>query len=247
MAFTRDALEQTRPRRAEELTAQLAELIRSGHYRRGDKLPTELDIVQEYHFSRTVVREALLRLQAAGLVETRRSVGTFVVDLPAPPTLQAGPDTVASREDVLHLLEVRIGLEVAAAGLAAQRRTAEELADIKAALLQLKEQTSPQSGVAIQADFQFHLKIAKASGNTYLLDIMKHLGTKLIPRTRLASAYGRHADRNAYLTLLHSEHERIYEAIAWQIPESAQAAMFLHLQASQRRLLAAARESSVKD
>ncbi|TWI53686.1 DNA-binding FadR family transcriptional regulator [Pseudomonas duriflava] len=226
-----------KPKRlAEELVTRLSQYIRDGVFARGEKLPSEVELANSEGFSRSVVREAILRLQAAGLVETRRSVGTFIVDMPPPQTLQLGPETITTLQDVLNLLELRMSLEVAAAGLAALNRSAEELNDIEAALLAMKDSGSSKSGIAVHADFQFHLKIAKASGNAYLFDIMKHLGTKLIPRTRLNSAYVSTKDRLAYLDLVHREHDKIFSAIEMQSPDSARAAMYLHLSNSRERL-----------
>ena len=70
---------------AQELVAELSQQIRDGVIKRGDKLPTESAIMQAQGVSRTVVREAISRLQASGLVETRHGIGTFVLDTPAPP------------------------------------------------------------------------------------------------------------------------------------------------------------------
>ncbi|SER16856.1 DNA-binding transcriptional regulator, FadR family [Pseudomonas lutea] len=225
-----------KPKRlAEELVARLSQYIRDGIFKRGEKLPSELEISSSEGFSRSVVREALLRLQAAGLVETRRSVGTFIVDMPPPPTLQLGPETISTLQDVLSLLELRMSLEVEAAGLAAQNRSPQELKEIELALLSMKD-SGPKTGIAIHADSQFHLRIAKASGNAYMFDIMKHLGTKLIPRTKMNSAYAAQKDRVAYLDLVYREHEKIYSAIALQSPDSARAAMYLHLSNSRVRL-----------
>ena len=69
---------------AEELVTVLTEQIRDGQLKRGDKLPTESAIMQAHGVSRTVVREAISRLQAAGQVETRHGIGTFVCDIPSP-------------------------------------------------------------------------------------------------------------------------------------------------------------------
>ncbi|MCQ2030196.1 FadR family transcriptional regulator [Stutzerimonas zhaodongensis] len=223
-------------RRADILVQRLAQYIREGVLKRGEKLPTEVDIASQEGFSRSVVREALLRLQAAGLVETRRSVGTFVIDMPPPQELRLGPESITTLEDVLHLLELRISLEVDAAGLAASNRSNADLADIRQALLAMKEPDSKKPGIAIQADFQFHLRIARASGNQYMFDIMKHLGTKMIPRTQMNSAYASNEERLAYLEMVHHEHDSIFAGIAMQSPDSARAAMFLHLNNSRERL-----------
>ena len=220
---------------AQQLVNDFSRRIREGEIKAGEKLPTEQVIIQEKGVSRTVVRDALSRMQAAGLVEPRHGVGTFVLDMPAPAGFVIGPATIATLPDVLNLLEFRLSLEVEAAGMAAQRRTPEALLEIKQALDALLE--GPQkSGTTINADFQFHLKIAKASGNTYLIDIMKHLGTKLIPRTRMNSAYTGQSDRTAYLAGINAEHRQIYLAIAAGNVDAARSAMYLHLNSSRIRL-----------
>jgi DNA-binding FadR family transcriptional regulator len=107
---------------AQELVTVLSEQIRDGHLKRGDKLPTESAIMDAHGVSRTVVREAISRLQAAGQVETRHGIGTFVLDTPSPSGFRIDPATVVTLRDVLAILELRISLEVESAGLAAQRR-----------------------------------------------------------------------------------------------------------------------------
>jgi len=79
---------------AQELVTVLTERILKGELKRGDKLPTESAIMQEQGVSRTVVREAISRLQAAGQVETRHGIGTFVLDTPSPSGFRIDPATI---------------------------------------------------------------------------------------------------------------------------------------------------------
>lgn len=95
---------------AQELVTVLTERIRSGQLKRGDKLPTESQIMAEEGVSRTVVREAISRLQAAGQVETRHGIGTFVLDAPATGGFRIDPATVVTLREVLAVLELRIAL-----------------------------------------------------------------------------------------------------------------------------------------
>ncbi|MBD1553355.1 FadR/GntR family transcriptional regulator [Pseudomonas typographi] len=220
---------------AQELVAVLSERIRSGELKRGDKLPTESAIMEEQGVSRTVVREAISRLQAAGQVETRHGIGTFVLDMPSPSGFRIDPATIVTLRDVLAVLELRISLEVESAGLAAQRRTPEHLAAIREALDALNESAAHATD-AVASDFQFHLRIALATGNRYFTDIMTHLGTSIIPRTRLNSARLAHDDHQHYMTRLSREHEEIFDAIARQDADAARAAMRLHLTNSRERL-----------
>ncbi|BAU72273.1 FadR/GntR family transcriptional regulator [Metapseudomonas furukawaii] len=237
---------QQRPRRkhrslAQELVSELSQQIQSGVIKRGEKLPTESAIMEAQGVSRTVVREAISRLQAAGLVETRHGIGTFVLDTPSPMGFRIDPATIVTLRDVIAILELRISLEVESAGLAAQRRSPEQLKAIREALdvfLNAAHGTD-----AVGSDFQFHLQIALATGNRYFTDIMTHLGTSIIPRTRLNSARIAHADHEQYMARLVREHEEIYEAIARQDAEAARAAMRLHLTNSRERLRQAHEEA----
>ena len=137
---------------AQELVTVLSEQIRDGQLKRGDKLPTESAIMDAHGVSRTVVREAISRLQAAGQVETRHGIGTFVLDTPSPSGFRIDPATVVTLRDVLAILELRISLEVESAGLAAQRRSAEQLASMRAALDALNESAAHASD-AVASDF----------------------------------------------------------------------------------------------
>ncbi|MDF3194138.1 FadR/GntR family transcriptional regulator [Pseudomonas sp. 1928-m] len=220
---------------AQELVTELSQRIRDGVIKRGDKLPTESAIMEEQGVSRTVVREALSRLQASGLVETRHGIGTFVLDTPSPSGFRIDPATIVTLRDVLAILELRISLEVESAGLAAQRRSAEQLAAMRE-VLDVLHQSVSQAGDAVASDFQFHLLIAESTGNRYFTDIMSHLGTSIIPRTRLNSARIAHDDQEHYMARLSREHEQIFEAIARQDSDAARAAMRLHLTNSRERL-----------
>jgi len=100
----------------------------------GDKLPTEMSIMQTFGVSRTVVREALSKLQAAGLVETHHGIGTFVLEPRADSRFRVSGVPMISDGDVQTALEFRLGIEVECAGLAALRRTPDQLKAMRAVL-----------------------------------------------------------------------------------------------------------------
>lgn len=218
---------------AHGLVDDLGEKIRSQQLKPGDKLPTESAIMQAYGVSRTVVREALSKLQA-GLVETHHGIGTFVLQPKAAGMFRLDASDIATSVDVLAVLELRISLETESAGLAATRRTDEQLAAMREALDDF-ERNVAVAGDTVAPDFRFHLQIAQATGNPYFADIMSHLGTTIIPRTRI-TAIRNHDRRGEYLSRVNREHEEIYAAIARRDPESARAAMRIHLTNSRERL-----------
>jgi GntR family transcriptional repressor for pyruvate dehydrogenase complex len=220
---------------AQGVVAHITESIRDGTLDPGDKLPTEAEIMRILGVSRTVVREAISHMQAAGLVETRHGIGTFVLAPPPAHTLGIDPNTVITMRDVLAILELRISLETEAAGLAASRRSEAQLQQLRAAL-DAFQASARAGGETVPSDVQFHLLIAQASGNRYFHDILSHLGTNIIPRSRLNSAKLAQDDPVVYMQRVNNEHEDIFNAIARQDPESARAAIRTHLSNSRERL-----------
>ncbi|MEJ7928410.1 FadR/GntR family transcriptional regulator [Ramlibacter sp. AN1015] len=235
-------------RRSRSLTADLVEVlgdrIRDGRIPAGAKLPREADLMAEFDVSRTVVREAMSRLQAAGMVETRHGVGTFAVGLGDSASFRIAPQQAGTLRDVIAVLELRIAVETEGAGLAALRRSDEHLQAMAAALGAFE--AAVQAGRdAVGPDFQFHLEIARATGNPHFERLMTTLGGTMIPRARLgpdtaaASPHGPGAGQGDYLLRVHAEHRAIQDAIVRADPEAARAAMRMHLSNSRERRRAA--------
>jgi GntR family transcriptional regulator, transcriptional repressor for pyruvate dehydrogenase complex len=218
---------------AHGLVEDLTNKIRGSVFSPGAKFPTEPELMAAYGVSRTVVREALSSLQAAGLVETRHGVGTFVLES----VVGALPDmgTVVTLRDVIAMLELRISLEAEAASLAALRRMDEHLAAMKEAVAAFAKDIH-SGGAAVDADFNFHLQIALATGNRYFEEFMRYLGKTTIPRTRLNTWQLTPEPGVDYLERTHQEHVRILQAIELKDPESARACMRMHLADSKDRL-----------
>ena len=224
-----------RPRTlAHELVEALGDRIRDGRLTPGDKLATEAALMAEFGVSRTVVREAISKLQASGLVETRHGIGTFVVGMGDGSSFRIAPEQLATLRDVVAMLELRIGVETEAAGLAAQRRTAENLLAMRDAL-DAFTQAVEAGRDAVSADFMFHLEITRATQNPHFANLMSTLGSMAIPRARLDPAAAPDLERQAYLRRVNAEHESILDAIANQDVEAARAAMRTHLANSRER------------
>ena len=217
----------------------LLEQIRSGKLGAGMQLPTEAELCQTYDVSRTVVREAIARLRSEGLVIPRQGKGVFVSEAPLASfsipdhDLEALPQTIA-------LLELRLAVEVEAAGLCALRRSAAEAATIRTEMEQV-DATQPDPSVArVHYDYDFHLAIARASGNPQILNFLTYLRGVLVPRLQLGYVLTP-ALKDGYFERIHSEHEAIVSAIEARDAASARAAMRVHLLNSLERLRALAR------
>jgi len=220
---------------SEELVQLMSEKIRRKEWKPGDKLPTEAEIMQAYGVSRTVVREAISRLQAARMVETRHGIGTFLLEQPPLSPLHVDAKDAVTMLDVMAVLELRITIEAEAARLAALRRTEQNVADLRRTLATFETQVK-LGGDTVATDVEFHKQIAAAAGNRYFYDILAQMGATIIPRTRVNTAELAHGDQKAYLARVHREHEEICDAIARRDADGAHEAMHRHLTKSRERL-----------
>ena len=131
--------------------------------------------------SRTVVREAVAVLRAEGLVETRQGVGAFVVrDVQRRP-FRIDPDGLRSIGEVVEVMELRTGVEVEAAGIAAERTSPATRSRMTKALAAI-DGAIARGEAAIDEDFAFHRAIAEATGNAHFMRFLEFLGRFLIPR-----------------------------------------------------------------
>ncbi|WP_226945957.1 FadR/GntR family transcriptional regulator [Roseomonas sp. FDAARGOS_362] len=225
------------PRRASlavQVCDDLSARIEAGELRPGDKLPTEKELITRYGVSRTVVREAISSLRAAGRLSVEQGRGMFMLAPPQAPHYRLEASQIDTAEEMLRLIEVRVALESEAAWLAAQRRGEAQAA----ALLQAAERfgTDPaDADGSVAMDRTFHLQIAGCCGNAYFEALLAGLPAQLVPRSRLELFRDAEA-RAAYLRILRIEHVQIATAILHGDAEGARAAMRLHLLNSRERL-----------
>jgi GntR family transcriptional regulator, transcriptional repressor for pyruvate dehydrogenase complex len=223
----------------ERVSDTLRQAIFSGQFPPGSKLPSEARLTAAHGVSRTVVREAIAALRADRLVEARQGAGVFVLDVrPWPPIALQGidPERVSS---TIELLELRTGVEVEGAGLAALRRSPaqeEAILDRHVAVHEALEAGRPTS----EADFALHLAIAEATNNPQFPKFLTLLGENAIPRAALSSDAPE--KDSAYLRLLDEEHSRIVVAISNGDETAAREAMRAHLRGSQARYRALLRD-----
>jgi GntR family transcriptional repressor for pyruvate dehydrogenase complex len=221
-----------RPNLTRQLVTDLLQLVQEGVVRPGTKLPTEAALMERFSVSRTVVREAISQLQASGIVRTYQGRGSFVLATPDAREFDIGEVDVADLDSVLALLEFRTAIEVEAAGLAALRRSPDQLVQLTETLAAFASSTE-QPASAVEADFAFHLQVAWSSGNRHFAQLLESLGRGMlaIPQSRLdpdAQSFAR----------VYDEHAAVHDAIASGDPFAAQSAMRTHLANSARRLRA---------
>lgn len=224
----------------QELVRIVTEQVHRGELRPGDRLPTEAVMADQYSVSRTVVREAVSRLNAAGLVQTLHGRGTFVVTSATPVPFEIGAGEVRTVDDMVGLLDLRLGVEVEAAGIAGSVRTDDDVTRLFAAL-ETFETAGARPSDSVEADAALHRAIAEATHNRYFVQILDALGPSMIavPRRRLAMEVSGASDvaPDAHLIRVSTEHRNIVEAIERSRPDDARAAMRVHLANSRSRLL----------
>lgn len=227
-----------RPLRArnltEELAARLAEDVLSGRLEPGARLPTEQEMMAAYGVSRTVVREAVSALRTEGLVITRQGLGAFVAPDVRMRPFRIDLERLRSIPEVVALMELRMGVEIEAAGFAAERRGANDLKVVGRALEAI-DQALARDESAVDADFAFHCAIARAAHNEHFPRFLEYLGRFIIPRQSIRAGQGGPAEQAAYLRRVQAEHRQIFDAIAKGVPDAARQAMRAHLNNSRER------------
>lgn len=209
----------------DEAIERIRELIVSGKWGPGTRLPREADLAKQLGLSRNSLREAVRALSLARVLEVRQGDGTYVSSLEAGELLEPALSAthLLRGRTVLELFEVRRMLEPEAAAMAAVLADQDVLADLKRELDRMVA-AEDRADDLIAADTAFHDVIAGAPGNGVLRALLRSLSTNTV-RARLWHGL---VDRNA-LDLARAEHEEIYEAIVAGDAELARAATLLHI------------------
>ncbi|HUH76785.1 MAG TPA: FadR/GntR family transcriptional regulator [Devosia sp.] len=215
----------TRPRNLHAFVLwQLGVAIVGGDYPEGTILPTDAELLQRFSVSRTVLREALKTLAAKGMIEARARIGTrvlprgrwnlFDADVLAW-HFEAGPDVGFLQS----LAEIRIGVEVESAALAALRRSDAEAEAMIACADRLADAKTAEQFA--RTDLEFHRAVAEASGNPFMASISALVEVALTATFTISSAV---EDDEAMAATVRA-HRRIADAIKAGDPEEARLAM----------------------
>jgi DNA-binding FadR family transcriptional regulator len=217
-----------------ELVERLSAEIIGGKLPPGEKLPTEQEMMAAMGISRTVVREAVAALRAEGLVVTRQGVGAFVASDVQRRPFRIDAEELSSINEVINVVELRMGVEIESAGLAAERASAAQIRKIGAALDAL-DQALARGENAVDEDVAFHRAIASATGNPQFVRFLEFLGRFVIPRRNIHVGEGDREAQRKYLEMIQGEHRAIHAAIHDRDPTASRAAMRRHLGNSRDR------------
>lgn len=224
-----------RVRLYEAIIRTLERLITEGHYRPGDRLPSEREMARAFKVSRTAVREAMSVLESAGLVDVRPGLGIFVREgTESAFRRRMATMLLSERNSLLDLLEVRSILEAEGASMAAIAASPEDLEEIRAAYEALSRAVA-EGRLGTEEDYAFHYAVAKASGNMVLVKVMNAIAD--VYQDGLARRRSRALEVPGRPAKVLMEHRRIVEAIERRDPDGARRAMKQHVGAVRARLL----------
>jgi GntR family transcriptional regulator, transcriptional repressor for pyruvate dehydrogenase complex len=156
----------------EEALDQIAERIKTGDLKLGERLPSEREMASEMDISRPTLREALKLLSTAGIIEVRpRSGGMILVQDFIPPDLLREKSELRM-DEVGAVLEARRLLETQIAQLAGRAAGADDFEKLRATI-ELQRKHAGERDRLLQIDERFHLAMARATGNPMLLDMLR--------------------------------------------------------------------------
>lgn len=223
-----------RKRLTDQIIDQLIAMVADGKLKPGDKLPSETVLMEQFGVGRSSLREAIGALSLIGMLTVRPGHGTHV----APSVGESFSKPlrwgmfVSWREKLHEFIEARISLEQTLVGMAAERATEADIAEILRGLNLLKSSKLSKRR-AIQADLVFHMAIANASHNSVLSRFLEELRQPVKNwMEQKASLFGGYDS-------VFEQHEAVYNAILARDPARAQKAMREHLEAVGERLTAA--------
>lgn len=220
-------------RLADHAYMKIVALITDDDLRVGDRLPSEARLAEAFGISRTIIREALVRLAADGITEARRGAGSYVTRRPSDRLVAHMP--MAELGATLGTYEVRFVLEAEAARLAAMRRSGEVMADIEQAMGDLRKALL-SSGPAHEEDRALHLAIARGTANPAFIAAFEHLGEGVDRILQAGVDISRSRPPETIQAMI-AEHEMIVEAIRAQDSDGAALAMRWHLSQGRKRLM----------
>jgi DNA-binding FadR family transcriptional regulator len=221
---------QTENRLYQQVADQIARLIEAGRFSVGTRLPPERDLATRFGVSRPTVREALVALEIAGLIEVRVSSGAYV----CPRKSAAASSPVEAGPSAFEVIKARRLLEPAVAAEAALSRTKAELTELAKAMELFERHRRGTHWEMLEADRVFHLCIARATHNERIIGVVESFWRDMFsPIFAILSSRTRLAEKK--LLTIH-DHRTIFHCIERRDAAGAEAAMLSHLVHAEMKL-----------
>jgi GntR family transcriptional repressor for pyruvate dehydrogenase complex len=216
---------------ADLVVERIAHVIRDRKLTAGERLPGELELVEQLKVSRPVLREALARLQSMGLVDIQRGRGTFVgnaTSLANCVRLLRSAVSISPQE-LQAYAELRSAIEVQAVRQAAEQATDDDIVELTDLLRRLDDVELPYAE-ALEVDFQFHRKLLEMAGNALMQNLMEVIYQFVL--TQMVRTTPSPRDNQLGRRL----HRAILTGVRNRDPDAAAQAMQQHMQAVLKRL-----------
>lgn len=217
----------------QQVSRKIADFIASGGFAVGHRLPPERDLAHQFKVSRPTVREALIALEIAGLVEVRTGSGTYVCR--QAPEAGNGTSMVEAGPSAFELITARRMIEPAVAAEAARKATKKDLAGIAKALALCEQRWQAPHHVMLEADREFHIRIAEATHNDMIVRMISDLWEDMFSPI-FATLSARTLLKNKKMLTL-QDHRTIVSCIERRDVSGAEAAMQTHLVHAEIKLL----------
>ena len=207
----------------EKIAEQIKMLIASGEFKEGSRLPPERDLALQLGVSRPTVREAMIALELSGLVEVRVGAGIYVIS--SKPRLVLTPNSKIKVPSPSELIEARLMVEPNNAALAAERFRPELIDDLERAI----KQQITEDAIGADADRQFHMIIAEATGNRALVEMTEYLWDQMLS-SHMWRLLIDHAQLKGLYPIILDDHRNLLNALTRRDSETAKNIMKSHLE-----------------
>ena len=217
----------------DEIAKRLRNEVLNGTLKPGDKLPSEQQLCRMFGVSRPVVREAISRLKYDGVLESFQGRGVFVSGDGSGSSFRIDDPNLNDQGELAHIIELLVAIEGAATGLAAARRSKQDLEAIKKALDAMAAAID-EGRNGVDEDMSFHRTIVEATRNPFFITLISFLESRV--RNLIRVARTNTARYEGLANRVQVEHEAIYQAIVARDPDAAKAAAERHLRNAGVRL-----------
>ena len=223
-----------------QIAKQIQDLIKSGEFAVGSRLPAERDLATQLSVSRPSVREALIALEVEGVIEVRTGSGIYVKSLGKRPTSHSSSLNTPAEWGPLEVMRARFFIEAEIAALAAEHASASDLKAMAAALKAM-EKDANAGRIPRDSDIAFHTAIANACANSVMQDTLKlYLQARHGP---LFERLGDYFESPAAWALAIAEHQEVFAAIQAHDSHGARKTMQKHLRQAHKRFSASWRSA----
>jgi GntR family transcriptional regulator, transcriptional repressor for pyruvate dehydrogenase complex len=212
---------------SDSVVEQMEEMIKSGTFQPGEKLPSVRQLCEMFGVGRSAVRDAITTLKGKGAVEVKQGEGTYVLEFDSTRLFNNQLLLPRSR-DIKELFQVRKILEPEIAEMAAIHRTEEDLQHIG------KIFSSPSQN-GWESDYYLHAAIANAAGNKIMIELIQFISTTM---KNAMIDFHHYIEKNpSTVQMIEKQHLEIFEAIQSGLPHKAKQMMADHLRFVEKELL----------